>query len=124
MFEEKRYGHEGAYQYSGAERDRWYTGKLGPDEDSKNLRFDFETTSPDDAGSFIKNVKLDLEDLIENGDTEDTQDALMKVWDGAKKRGKQAVDFKILAAYLDIEYKEKKQTTEYTLFLRPYVKWE
>lgn len=131
MIENESYSHEGAYAYKGEIRDRWYKGELDyPNEDSKNLRLDWELAdaaqgkTQDVARLILDNLKLDLEDLIENGDIDQTSGPLLKTWNGSKKRGQELVEFVVLHAHLEKEYKKNKKSTEYTLFIRPYLKWQ
>lgn len=67
---------------------------------------------------------FDLEDLIVNGDTMHVSDPLLKYMDGAKKRGKEVSDVDIFSAQLFWEYKDRKKTTEYTLFILMAVTFE
>lgn len=128
MIENDSTGYEGAYQSRGEQRKRWYAGKLEKNEASVNLRFDFEANNEwsieQRNESFLSSLKTDLEDLIVNGDVTQSDDALLKAFSGEKVRGQKAVGFVVLGAHLEKEYKEKKMTTEYTLFLRPYVRFE
>lgn len=92
------------------------------------LRVDYELAHVDDQIGIGELVSLcmvdDLVDLIENGDVDNHSDWLLKAMDGAKKRGKKPVKVAIAAAELFAERKDRKATTEYTLFIRLYVDWE
>ena len=118
-------------------RKRWYAGELTENESSTQLRLDWELSDEafKDAGDGIKEIMLkqiqfDLEDLIENGDSGNSADALLKAIDGSKKRGQEPVEIQILGAilYKEVKKKQYRDTTgishEYTLFLRPYIRWE
>jgi len=99
-----------------------------------NLRFDLEYVleSKDElvvmsdraVDSIVDLVQLDLEDLVENGDVNNMEDALLKAFDGAKKRGKQAKDIQLPISVLYQEFKEKTGTVEYTFFTVPYIEWK
>jgi len=109
-------------------RDRWYYGKLDSTETSVNLRFDFEIPD-DDPYDLIKvltnGFKKDFIDLLVNGDVEQSVDVLLKAFDGAKKRGHDPKEIKIIGASLYTEKRKRNDVwnTEYTLYVRPYIKW-
>lgn len=67
--------------------------------------------------------KLELADLIENGDVDNYQDALLKSMDGAKKRGAEPTLVDIFSAHLYREYKPKKNSIEFTLYVLLATKW-
>lgn len=121
--------------YSRSEnRERYNTGNLTKDETSVNLRLDFELSEEvvEDPGfnakarneALIGIARNDLEDLIINGDVNKSADPLLKCINGEKVRGKSAVEIEILAASLLTEHKPRKNSYEYTLFLRPFVRFE
>lgn len=130
MIENDKFGHEGRYEYTGDERQRWRTDKLTKDETSINLRFDWAlnsdvTSSSDEiADLMVSAFSMDLKDLIVNGDVSATSDVLLKMFSGEKVRGQKAVDVKILAAQLERMHSKTRKCFEYTLFIRPYIRWE
>lgn len=75
------------------------------------------------ADMMLGQSKYDLLELIEDGDTSITADPLLKVLDGAKKRGKEPVLIDIFAAELHIEVRETKRATEYTLYILLAIQW-
>lgn len=94
------------------------------------LRLDFELS--DDAreetsvaSGILETLRPDLVDLLRNGDmVGQGNDALLKVLDGAVKRGVDAPEWvQITEAVYYSEYKAKKESTEYTLFILLAVKW-
>jgi len=132
---EQPYGTQYANQTE--EYKRWKSGELLKDESSTQVRMDWELS--DEAFKevdsnvkqlMINQIKFDLEDLIENGDRHNAADALLKAIDGSKKRGQEPVEIQILGAilYKEVKKKQYRDTTgishEYTLFLRPYIRWE
>lgn len=66
---------------------------------------------------------LDLNDLVENGDIY-SNDPLLKIMDGTKRRGKEPTLVDIFSANLHFKYHERKDTTEYTVYILMAVKWE
>lgn len=103
------------------------------DADIARMRLDWELSfdAVEDGKSqeaiadlMIASIKADLEDLIENGDVNEYSDALLKTFDGSKKRGKEVKEVDIFSASLFWERKEKKKMVEYTLYILMYVKWE
>ena len=97
------------------------------------LRLDWELTDEAfDDGSIDKSIgKLmasvatyDLADLIENGDIQNFDSALLIALDGAKKRGKEPVSIKVPEMTLYAQRFEKKKSIEYTLYLVLVVNWE
>jgi len=112
-------------------KQRWYDGNLKSNETSRNLRLDWELAKDQQVFDskkildlMMQQCKNDLADIIENGDEDNREDALLKSFDGSKKRGKKPVEIEIIAAHLIEELKENKGVVEFTLFLRPYVRWE
>jgi len=99
-----------------------------------NLRFDAEYVleSKDEivvmsdraVDSIMDLVQLELEDLVVNGDVNNTKDALLNAFDGVKKHGKQIADIQLPSFILYQEFKEKTGTVEYTFFTVPYIEWK
>ena len=94
------------------------------------LRLDWELsddlkglTKEEVADLMLAQIKDDLEDLIINGDTEHTSDWLLKNFDGAKKRGTEVDEVDIFSAHLFSQYRDKKEMTEYTLYILLAVTW-
>lgn len=100
---------------------------LGQDVTRLRLDWEFsreiEDSGPDagHVGLMIDQLRADLEDLLENGDTEQFDDALLQTLNGAKKRGKQPEDARILAALKSTE--DKRETIQHTLYIILNVKW-
>ena len=94
------------------------------------LRLDWELStkvraSPEVTSRLmLDTIKDDLLDLIENGDRDNLQDALLKTIDGSKKLGKEPRNIDIFSAQLFWEYKERNGMVEYTLYLLMAVQWE
>lgn len=95
---------------------------------TSRLRVDYELS--DDAreeisvaNGILEVLVLDLEDLLYNGDV-NSDDPLMKVLDGAVKRDVDApVWIQVSEAVMYSEYKAKKESTEYTLYILLAVRW-
>ena len=110
---------------------RWHQGEMEPNEVSFNLRFDWEVDKEEidrDGGDAVLEImfrvwKDDFLDLLENGDFSHPNDALLKAMDGSKKRGHEPVAVHLGGAQLHHEYKERKNTVEYTLYFRPFIVW-
>lgn len=130
------YSPEGMKQYRSVTQevvDRWYEGKLEANEASVNLRFDWELNAEEfdfqrgkDVGVMV--CTQDMADLLRNGNFNHSQDALLKAFNGERFRDENVVEFKTISAKLYREYKPVKEnwptpTWEYTLFVRPYVKF-
>lgn len=92
------------------------------------LRVDYELTDDERqeisvANGLLDTLVPDLVDVLRNGDVS-AGDPFMHVLDGAVKRGVVApADVAITEAVFYHEYKAKKESTEYTLFLLLAVKW-
>jgi hypothetical protein len=127
-------------QYQGVPqelRDRWYEGKLTDNETSINLRLDWaiavDALQNHELGGInelmFDQAKFDVLDLLENGEAINGTDALLKALNGARVRGQEVEDYQIISAVMYTELKgvseEKPEgdVREYTLFIRPYVKW-
>ena len=104
----------------------------GENEVESQLRLDIEFPSP-----VVKNITRkelmdlifdylypDMEDLIENGDVEQYRDPILQVFDGAKKRNQRPVFIDITGIGLYPEYSYGKDTYEYTIYMRLYIRWE
>lgn len=93
------------------------------------LRLDFEVTDELEftghgpADLMVIQMKEDLLDVIENGDTSLTSDPLLKAMDGAVVRGVQPVGVTIKYAKMFAEEKKYLHTVYYTLFINLYVEW-
>lgn len=66
----------------------------------------------------------DLWDLTENGDVNKTTDWLLSAMNGSKVRGKQPVAINIPEATFYAEHRSRKESVEYTLWIRYNVDWE
>jgi hypothetical protein len=86
--------------------------------------FDFDTLSPEHLDGMWKVLKQDLEDLYENGDRGNIADALLHAMDGSKKRSKKLTLVAFPQVDMHREYKPKKGTMEYTVFIIVYGEWE
>jgi hypothetical protein len=133
--------HEEGERYEGVPqelRDRWYNGKLNMNETSVNLRMDWaiavDALQDAELGG-INNLmfsqsKMDMIDVLVNGDANNGSDALLKAFNGLIIRQQDIEDFQIISAVMYSELKgvseEKPEgdVREYTLFIRPYVKWK
>ncbi len=102
------------------------------DEVVQNIRFDWQlSTRPGDfdwgENPAFKSMKaflsLDVEDLVENGDIDQSDDALLKAFYGSKKRGKSVDNFEILVAKLYRKEKPKEERVDYTLYILIRVSW-
>lgn len=71
-------------------------------------------------GAFVE----DLSDLLVNGDFDNYSDALLKSFNGERKRGKEAVEILIPAAQYYQQVIPKKNSIEYTLYCRFGAKFE
>jgi hypothetical protein len=119
-------------------RDRWYHGGLDRNETSVNLRLDWAISvdALDDGilggvnNLMFNQAKMDLTDLLVNGDIDDSNDALLKSFNGILKRNQDIEDLQIISAvmYSELrgvsEEKPRGDVREYTLYIRPYVKWK
>jgi hypothetical protein len=122
--------HEDGAHYEGVDketRQKWYEGNLPSNFTSINLRLDWEVPFEQqdkflDAGVGIWNV--DFLDLLENGDIEAADNALLKAFDGVKKRGGiEPVKVSLIGASAYREFKVYKNTFEGTLYFRPLIEW-
>jgi hypothetical protein len=116
--------------YLGPDDHGWVNGSNGdPNVAFTMLRMDMELADKtlsvgETADLLVDLVKLDLEDLIEDGDIANTSDALLKSFDGSKKRGLAPVEVDIFSAGLYWEHVKSKEITEYTLYMNLYVRWD
>lgn len=76
------------------------------------------------AEMMVAQMYPDLSDLIEHGDVTNYRDPLLNAMDGSKKRGKAPRNIDIFEVNLYSEYKEKKNSYEYTVFILLAVQWE
>ena len=91
-------------------------------EFGRNIRLDFEISDTITDQRTVMNavfdvLREDLEDLLQNGDVNLTNDALLKVLDGEVKRGKPFDVIATRGAILFSEHKKKKEAVEYTLYI-------
>lgn len=115
----------------GVTKNETYKPDNSYDETVAVLRLDYEAEWNNDIPSNWENVVLILireindgvTDLIENGDREST-DPLLKTLDGRKKHGGAEPT---MAEFFDISVhqaeKPKKDSTEYTVWLKVRVRW-
>lgn len=103
----------------------------GENESEANLRLDWEVPGDHVEAAdqklinlMFEQMKLDLADLIENGDAGQTTDPLLKSIDGIRVRSQQPVFIDITVGETHAEYHYRKDTTEITTYLRLYIKWE
>jgi hypothetical protein len=94
----------------------------------RNLRLDFEIHEDLEDQDKVTDlmfdqIKYDLEDLLVNGDVEHTTDPLLKAMDGTKKRGAELSHLEFPRAELFRDHKYKKETIEYTLYLKVYTEF-
>lgn len=90
------------------------------------LRMDYEAEEGQEGvrEELVSRLVSDLEDLIENGDTEHRSDPLYKALDGSKKRGVSGPKVvEIINAAMAVESKPKKKTIEYTVWINLYTEW-
>lgn len=91
------------------------------------LRFDWELADDSEIEDILPVMAAcitpDLIDIVENGDCDNIGDALLHIIDGAKKRNKQPILVDIFRAKLYQDYKEKKKSTGYNLYLLMAIKW-
>lgn len=66
-------------------------------------------------------MKVDLEDLIENGDTTIVSDPLLKTFDGSKKRGSEPKDVQIIKTVTTRGV--GRGVIEYTVYILLYTEW-
>lgn len=89
------------------------------------LRLDWELAKdvePEDISKILVRAFVeDLEDLVQNGDVDNTSDVLYKVLDGAKKRGKEP---KVVEAIETVLVEDtSRELNEYTAFVLLYTEW-
>lgn len=117
------------FEYSSGNDHGYFSGNTEKGWAITRLRADFETL---DEAKFsdeqsLEALKLflmeDVEDLVENGDSQGSQDVLLRNLDGSKKRGVEPLEVDIIGAKLLIEPKPKKESTEITLYFTLAVKW-
>jgi hypothetical protein len=70
------------------------------------------------VGMMVDFMKIDLEDLMVNGDVHHVNDALLKCLDGEKKKGKEAVEVLMPHASYYQQVQPKKNSVEFTLYCR------
>jgi len=121
--------------YSPRESGHWddyYHGRLNHETESiARLRLDWERNNeyalPDEKDKIFDlmffQMQFDLLDLIVNGDVSQSRDPLLSAINGSKKRGQEPVEIEIISGTLYSEYKERKDATEYTVYVLMYVKW-
>lgn len=111
-------------------------GYISGEYDFKNesfgrTRFDVELSRPavnelGDEGvaeAIFLCLRTDLEELIEDGDSQ-SPDVLLRTFDGARKRKQRPVDIEILHLHLSVDFNKMKDAYEYTIHTVVYVKWE
>jgi len=93
-----------------------------------NLRFDSEAPTAwsreRQMWLLFALVRDDLMDVVTNGDTSRVDQVFLKYFDGEVKRGKKLKEFSVQQAVCYREYKPRKETHEYTLFLVIWADWE
>jgi hypothetical protein len=102
----------------------YYDGSI--ESTCTRLRLDFEVNDEDQtpvAKFIIEQLVLNISDLVENGDSGKSDDALYKALDGAKVRGTEPENIEFLAANVYKEVKPKKESTEYTLYIVLAIDW-
>jgi hypothetical protein len=98
-----------------------------------NLRLDWELT--DDAvedmhdhkkvGSLMaQQAALDLNDLVLNGDSGKSEDALLHALNGERVRGKEPKLVEVISTLAFWEPKPRKETVEYTVFILLHTVWD
>lgn len=107
-----------------------YTVNLhnGENEAETDLRLDWELAGNlTGENKFIDlmfvQLREDLLDLIENGNKNST-DPLLCTLDGSNKLSKVPAHIEITAGRLLVNYHWRKDSTECTLYVRLYVKWQ
>lgn len=122
--------HEFGAHYEGVDketREKWYHGNLDSNFTSINLRLDWEVPFEEQEKFFEAGLpiwKADFLDILENGDIEQSGDALLKAFDGVKKRGGiEPVKVSLIGASAYREFKVYKNTFEGTLYFRPLIEW-
>lgn len=125
--------HESGEAYNGVgseEYQKWYEGNLDSNFTSVNFRLDW--LMAEDSGAtvdlMVQQWVNDFLDVLENGDSGGpTNDALLKAFDGTRRRGVEPVSVKFIAASYFKEYKKKPEEEfghyEYTLYFRPLIEW-
>lgn len=109
------------------EFENYCSGNL--DSSHAHLRLDFELTDESrvdtaSVGALLcQQISGDIADLLENGDVENSKDYLYKTLDGSKKRNAEPVNVRFISAVYYSEYKSKKESTEYTLFVILATDW-
>lgn len=95
--------------------------------DSNTIRFDMEVVDGEDESTIydlaMELIDTDIVDLLEDGDR-NSNDVLLKVQDGRKKRGKELLEAYFSEAVVVEEPKPKKQSTEYAIYVRLNTEWE
>ena len=114
--------------FKGCNDHGYFSGKLPPGTHVARLRQDYEFFVKFDDWSklgdlMLDQLKLDLEDLLENGDINKTSDPLLKAMDGAVKRGKEPVEVDIFAMHFYKSYHKRKDTIECTTYLLLFTNW-
>lgn len=93
-----------------------------------NLRLDAEVpaalSKSQQLGMIFAQFRDDLMDVVTNGDVDRHSDAFLKFFDGEIKRGQKLKRFHISRARCYREYKPRKETYEYTLFIVVFLEWE
>lgn len=127
---ERENPHDRDFNYQGQENYDYFIGAAPPASVAR-LRLDWELaipkpseealTSTDIVYLMTEFLKTDLEELIQNGDVDNSSDPLLKTIDGSKKRGKEPIAIDIFGAHLFWETKPRKGTTEYALYILMYV---
>jgi hypothetical protein len=94
------------------------------DVQSRPEDFDFNTLSEEHLDILWTMLKPDMEDVFENGDQNNTADALFKCFNGSKKRGQTLIYPAFPQVSIYREYKAGKERLEYAVYVVVYGEWE
>lgn len=117
------------------QRGLYYVGPSTAEADAKIVRLRLDWEIADDAmeeNGEVDNAVLrllygqvagDLDDLLENGDQDLVGDPLLKTVNGSRKRGKKLTALELVEQNLLVRHSERKEATEYTLYVNIVPEW-
>lgn len=114
--------------YSVGEEYNYTNEDIDPTAEFVQLRMDWELdedeslTEEEKIDVMITVIRQDLVEILVNGDKKSSDPLLINL-DGSLKRNKEATTVDIFRATLKKEYKEVKNTTEYTLYFTMATRW-